>query len=207
MTGMRRSTVALAVMLAGMAAGGAACRLRRPDVIAARMIEPQLIEPASQSPTSATSQGKGAVDAVPVRLLETQARSHIGRRLLHQAPDGELVEDAVWRWSSSPPRYLDSALRIAFASSPDVQLVDSGSAAAMSVTLIAWHLETADTVQLVGAVELVVTTADRVVQAHMIRRSEPVSSELPGNLAVAAGRLLQTLASASVARAAQQSGR
>ena len=85
--------------------------------------------------------------------------------------------------------------------------VDSGNAEAMSVTLITWHLETADSVQLVGAVELVVTTADRVVQAHVIRRSEPVSSELPGNLAAAAGRLLQTLASASVARAAQPSGR
>ena len=41
----------------------------------------------------------------------------------------------------------------------------------------------------------------------MIRRSEPVTSELPGNLAAAAGRLLQALASASVSRAAQQSGR
>ena len=207
MTRVHRSTIALAVSLAGVGAGGSACQLRRPDVIAARMIEPQLIEPASQPPTSATSKGNGAVGVVPVRLLETQARSHIGRRLLHQAPDGELVEDAVWRWSSAPPRYLDSALRIAFASSPGVQLVDSGNAEAMSVTLITWHLETADSVQLVGAVELVVTTADRVVQAHVIRRSEPVSSELPGNLAAAAGRLLQTLASASVARAAQQSGR
>jgi hypothetical protein len=207
MTRVQRSTIALTVVLAGVGAGGSACQLRRPDVIAARMIEPQLIEPASPSPTSATSQGKGAADAVPVRLLETQARSHIGRRLLHQAPDGELVEDAVWRWSSSPPRYLDSALRIAFASTPGVQLVDSGSAEAMSVTLITWHLETADSVQLVGAVELVVTTADRVVQAHVIRRSEPVSSELPGNLAAAAGRLLQTLASASLEQAARPTGR
>ena len=207
MTRAHRSTIALAVILAGVGAGGSACQLRRPDVIAARMIEPQLIEPASQPPTSATSQGTVPSAPCPVRLLETQARSHIGRRLLHQAPDGELVEDAVWRWSSAPPRYLDSALRLAFASSPGVQLVDSGSAEAMSVTLITWHLETADSVQLVGAVELVVTTADRVVQSHVIRRSEPVSSELPGNLAAAAGRLLQTLASASVARAAQQSGR
>ena len=107
---------------------------------------------------------------LPVRLLETQARAHIGRRLLHQEPDGELVEDAVWRWSSAPARYLDSALRLAFASSPDVQLVDSGTATAMSVTLITWHLETADSVQLVGAVELVITNTDRAVQTHVIRR-------------------------------------
>jgi len=206
MTRGYRSTIALAVLLAAVGAGGSACRLRRPDVIAARMIEPQLIEPASQPSTSATRLGNGGAEAVPIRLLETQARSHIGRRLLHQAPDGELVEDAVWRWSSAPPRYLDSALHLAFASSPDVLLVDSGDAEAMSVTLITWHLETASSVQLVGAVEVVVTTADRIVQSHLIRRSEPVSSELPGNLAAAAGRLLQTLASASVERAAQ-SGR
>lgn len=206
MTRGYRSTIALAVLLAAVGAGGSACRLRRPDVIAARMIEPQLIEPANQPSTSATRLGNGGAEAVQIRLLETQARSHIGRRLLHQAPDGELVEDAVWRWSSAPPRYLDSALHLAFASSPDVLLVDSGDAEAMSVTLITWHLETASSVQLVGAVEVVVTTADRIVQSHLIRRSEPVSSELPGNLAAAAGRLLQTLASASVERAAQ-SGR
>jgi hypothetical protein len=110
-------------------------------VIGARMIEPRLIDPAGQSSsTPVTSEGKGTGDAVPVRLLETQAR---------------------------------------------------------------WHLETADSVQLVGAVELVITNTDRAVQTHVIRGSESVSSELPGNLAVAAGRLLQTLASASLARASQ----
>lgn len=205
MTRVQRSTIALLVLLAG--AGGSACQLKRPDVIAARMIEPQLVEPALQPSTPVARPGNGAAEAVAIRLMETQARSHIGRRLLHQAPDGELIEDAVWRWSSAPPRYLDSALHLAFASRPDVQLVDSGDAVAMSVTLITWHLETASSVQLVGAVEVVVTTEDRVVQSHLIRRSEPVSSELPGNLAAAAGRLLQTLASASLEQAAQHKGR
>jgi hypothetical protein len=204
MTRVQRSTIALLVLLGGV--GGLACQLKRPDVIGARMIEPQLVEPLQPS-TPAARQGNAGGEALPIRLLETQSRSHIGRRLLHQAPDGELVEDAVWRWSSAPPRYLDSALRLAFASTPNVQLVDSGDAEAMSVTLITWHLETASSVQLVGAVEVVVTTADRVVQSHLIRRTEPVSSELPGNLAAAAGRLLQMLASASVERAAQQAGR
>jgi hypothetical protein len=50
--------------------------------------------------------------AAPIRLLDTQARGHIGRRLLHQRPDGELIEDPVWRWSSAPDRYLDTALRL-----------------------------------------------------------------------------------------------
>ena len=45
--------------------------------------------------------------------------------------------------------------------------------------------------------------ADRMVRTQMIRRSEPVSTELPGNLAAAAGRLLQSLAAESRARAIQ----
>jgi hypothetical protein len=156
-------------------------------------------------PLASSKQGPTAADAIPVRLLETQARAHIGRRLLHQEVDGELVEDAVWLWSSAPARYLDSALRVTFASSPDVRLVDSGNATAIAVTLIAWHVESADSVRLVGAVELVMTSADRTVQAHVIHGSEPISSELPGNLAAAAGRLLQTLVSDSLMRATQVS--
>jgi hypothetical protein len=199
-----RSMTALLVILG--CAGASACQLKRPDVIPARMIEPRFVDPAGQTPSPSTSasspQGNHAADAMPVRLLETQARTHIGRRLLHQEADGELVEDAVWRWSSAPARYLDSALRLAFATRPDVRLVDSGNATAMAVTLIAWHLESAGSARLVGAVELVITSTDRSVQAQVIRGSEPVSAEL----ADAAGRLLQTLASSSLARATQMSG-
>ena len=65
--------------------GGMACQLRRPETIPSRMIEPQLVEPAKT--------GTSGPDAAPLRLLETQARGHIGRRVLHQQPDGELTED------------------------------------------------------------------------------------------------------------------
>ena len=201
MTRHRCSTIALLVTLAG--AGGSACQLKRPDVIPARMIEPRLVDPVSQPPSPSQPP---AADAIPLRLAETQARGHIGRRLLHQEADGELVEDAAWRWASAPARYLDSALRLAFASSPDVRLVDSGSASAMGVTLVAWHLESKGGLHLVGVVELVVTLTDQTVYAQVIRGSEPVSGEPPGDLAAAAGRLLQTLASQSVTRAAQETG-
>jgi hypothetical protein len=196
MTRFQRSATALLVVLG--CAGGAGCRLKRPEVIPARMIEPQLVD---LEPLASARPGPTAANAIPVRLLETQARAHIGRSLLRQQADGELVEDAVWRWSSAPTRYLDSALRVAFASSPDVRLVDSGNATAIAVTLIAWHLESATSVHLVGAVELVMTSTDRTVRAQVIRGSEPVSSELPGNLAAAAGHLLQKLASDSLTQA------
>jgi hypothetical protein len=162
------------------------------------MLEPQLLEPA---PSASAGQPRSSA-ATPIRLLDTQARSHIGRALLHQRAGGELSEDSIWRWSSTPDRYLDSALRLALASSPDVRLVDAGNAPAMAVTLLVWQLESAGT-QLVGAVELSVTAADRSVRTQMIRRSEPVSAELPGNLAAAAGRLLQGLASESLAQGIQ----
>src|SRR5690349_16337720 len=92
-----RSGVYLLVTIAGLV--GVACQLRRPATTAARMIEPQLLEPEL---SDAAGQVTKAPNAAPVRLLDTQARGHIGRRLLHQQPDGELTEDSVWRWSSAP---------------------------------------------------------------------------------------------------------
>jgi phage terminase large subunit-like protein len=203
----RPQSTAMALLWLLACGGGLGCQLKRPDVIPIRMIEPLLIEPVSQlTPASSSNSDHRAAEVVAVRLLETQSRDHIGRRLLHQEANGELVEDPAWRWSSAPARYLDSALRIAFESTPRVRLVDSGTVVAMAVTLTAWHLESTDRVRLVGAVELVVTGSDRTVHDHVIRSSEPVSSELPGDLAAAAGRLLQRLASASLTRVIQGAG-
>jgi hypothetical protein len=112
----------------------AAC-LRRPTTTPSHMLEPQLLEP--QLPQPATQVTK-APNATPVRLLDTQARGHIGRRVLHQQPNGELTEDAVWRWSSAPDRYLDTALRFELASSPDLRLVDTGREPALAATLLIW---------------------------------------------------------------------
>ena len=155
------------------------------------MIEPQLLEPPAEPARQVTK----APNATPVRLLDTQARGHIGRRVLHQQPGGELTEDSVWRWSSAPDRYLDTALRLELASSPDVRLVDVGRAPALAATLLVWQLESAGGTRLVGAVEFQVTGTDRVVHTQVVRASEPVSAELPGDLAAVAGRLLRRLAS------------
>jgi hypothetical protein len=165
------------------------------------MLEPLLVEPTS--PTASSVQPRSSASTVSLRLLDTQARGHIGHRLLHQLAGGELTEDPVWRWSSMPDRYLDSALRLALASNADVRLVDTANAHAMAVTLLVWQLESGGSTHLVGAVELSATAADRTVRTQLIRKSEPVSAELPGNLAAAAGRLLQSLASESLARAIQ----
>ena len=177
---------------------GVGCRLRRPETTPSRMIEPQLLEPQPSEPASQVTK---APNATPVRLLDTQSRAHIGRRLLRQQPDGELTEDPVWRWSSAPDRYLDTALHFAVASSRDMRLVDSGSAPALGATLLVWDLESGGT-RLVGAAEFQITGTDRVVDTQVVRSSEPVSAELPGDLAAAAGRLLRHLASEGL-RAAQ----
>ena len=125
---MRRPQSAARALLWLLACGGGlGCQLKRPDVTPARMIEPLLIEPVSPPmPASSANPDHRAAELLAVRLLETQARDHIGRRVLHQEANGELVEDAAWRWSSAPARYLDSALRLAFESTPGVRLVDSG---------------------------------------------------------------------------------
>ena len=155
------------------------------------MIEPQLVEPRA----AGTGERREPRNATPVRLLDTQSRGHIGRRVLHQQPNGELTEDPVWRWSSAPDRYLDTALRLELESRPDLRLVDSGSALTLGVTLLAWHVESAGSARLVGAIELVSMDTDRVVHTRVVRLSEPVSQAFPGDLAVAAGRLLKGLAS------------
>jgi len=156
------------------------------------MIEPQLLRP--ELPDSAKQVTKTA-NAVSVHLLDTQARGHISRRVLHQQANGELTQDSVWWWSSAPDRYLDTALRLEAASRPDMRLVDAGRAPGLAATLLVWDLESEGGTRLVGAVEFQITGTDRVLQTRVVRASEPVSATLPGDLAAAAGRLLRHFAS------------
>jgi hypothetical protein len=160
------------------------------------MIEPQLVEPGGVA--------ADAPNATSVRLLETQGRGHIGRRVLHQQAGGEVTEDPIWLWASTPDRYLDSAVRYAIGSSPDVRLVDVSSAPSLAVTLVAWQIEAAPSPRLVGAVEIQVTTMDRAVHSEIIRAEESIAPDLPGDLAAAAGRLLGRLATSCLSRVMRQ---
>ena len=192
-----RSRFGLIVLLVVVCLGGG-CRLRlqRPETVPARMVEPRLVEPAGMV--------ADAPNATSVRLLETQGRGHIGRRVLHQQPDGEVTEDPVWLWTSTPDRYLDSALRFAIASSPGIRLVDVGNAPSLAVTLVAWQLEGGASTRLVGAVEIQVTTTDRAIHWEVVRAEEPIAADLPGDLAAAAGRLLGRLATECLSRVMRQ---
>jgi hypothetical protein len=120
--------------------------------------------------------------------------------VLHQQPDGEVTEDPVWLWTSTPDRYLDSALRLAIASSPDIRLVDASGTTSLAVTVLAWQLESGASERLIGAVEVELTRTDRTIQSEIIRAEEPVGADLPGDLSAAAGRLLGRLASDCLAR-------
>ena len=171
--------------------GGFACQLRRPHTIPSRMIEPQVLDSGlSEPPKQATK----APNAASVRLLDTQARGHIGRRVLHQQQNGELTQDSVWWWSSAPNRYLDTALRLEVASRPDVRIVDGERAPDLAATLLVWDLESQEGPRFVGVVEFQIRGVDGVLDTHVVRASEPVSTELPGDLAVVTGRLLRRFA-------------
>ena len=194
---IRRSRYGMLVVLAvACLGGGCSVRIERPDTVPARMIEPRLVEPGGVA--------ADAPNATSVRLLETQGRAHIGRRVLHQQPGGEVTEDPVWLWASIPDRYLDSAVRYAIASSPDIRLVDLGSAPSLAVTLVVWQIEAAPSPRLVGAVEVQVATTDRAVHSEIIRAEEPIAADLPGDLAAAAGRLLGRLATDCLSRVMRQ---
>lgn len=194
---------ALGLLLSMACLAGVACHLRRPVTVAGRMIEPQVLESRLPDQSAPAGQRARVLNTAPVRLLDTQARAHIGRRVLHQQPGGELTEDAVWRWSSAPDRYLDTAIRIELASRPDLRLVDGGGAITVAATLLEWDLDSAPEMKLVGAVEFQVTGSDRIIQTHVVRASERVSADLPGDLAVASGRLLRRLASEGLQRATE----
>lgn len=180
--------------------GGTAC-LKRPSTPPPRMLEPQLIGPQTSAPPMQATKN---ANATPVRLLDTESRGHIGRRLLRQQPNGELTQDAVWLWSSAPDQYLDTALRLELASRPDVRLVDSADVPELGATLLEWNLASGSDTRLVGAVQFQVTDRNRVVHTQVVRASEPVSGELPGNLADAAGRLLRHMASEGIAGVASE---
>jgi len=65
----------------------------------------------------------------------------------------------------------------------------------LAATLLVWDLESGGGTGLVGAVEFQITRMDRELRTKVVRASEPVSAELPGDLAAAAGRLLRRLSS------------
>lgn len=179
---------------------GAACRLRPPDLEPPRMIEPDVHQTRVTPAGAAGTAGSGAT--FDLRLTDTHARGHIGRRLLHRAPGGELLEDEIWRWSSAPDRYLDSTLRLAFADQPSLRLVDAAGVPAISVTLVEWYLDPAVGGQLVGAVELQLDDNRRGVRTELIRGQEALTAgDMPGDLSAAAGRLLWRLALESIGRA------
>ena len=69
---------------------------------------------------------------------------------------------------------------------------------------MAWQIEAAPSPRLVGAVEIQVTTTDRVVHSEIIRAEEPIAADLPGDLAAAAGRLLGRLATDCLSVAMRQ---
>jgi len=168
------------------------CQLHRPATTPSRTLEPPVLEPqlAEQPVIVAKSP-----NALSIRLLATESRGDIGRRVLHRHPDGELIEDPVWRWSTPPARYLDTALHSEVASSSKLRLVAASDAPALAAYLLAWNLESSGGTRLVGAVEFEMTDADRVIHTQMVHGSEAVSAELPGDLAAAAGRLMHRLAS------------
>ena len=85
-----------------------------------------------------------------------------------------------------------------------MRLVDTGRAPAVAATLLIWDLEAQGEARLVGAVEFQVTNTDRVVYTRVVRDSEMVSADLPGDLANAAGRLLHRLASQGLALIADE---
>ena len=118
----------------------------------------------------------------------------IGRAMLHQESNGELVGDRVWFWSSRPEQFLNTAIQLEAERNPDVRFVDSARIPTLAPMLLVWDIESNGT-QLVGVVQFQLTGTDGAVTTKVVRGSEQISGDLPANLAEASGRLLHRLAS------------
>ena len=63
-----------------------------------------------------------------------------------------------------------------------------------------WQIEASPSPRLVGAVEFQATTTDGSVHSEIVRAEEPITEDLPGDVAAAAGRLLGRLATDCLSR-------
>ncbi len=153
------------------------------------MLDPRL-------PTEEAEPVQTAVDAIRVRLLDTQSTSAVRFSILHRSAIGELREDPIWSWSTAPDRIFDRALHLAAAADADIEIVDRSDVPAVAATLVSLHLESdvGQAPQIVGVVELRVIYSKRIVHAVVLDARGTVSAELPGNLADATGRMLNRLA-------------
>jgi hypothetical protein len=141
------------------------------------------------------------VRTIAVRLVETQARGHIGRRVLHREAGGELTPGSGVALVVRPRPVPGHGA--AGRTGGECRRASRGLGGRVDGwrDALAWHLESAGAGnQLIGAVEVQVTSPDHSVRTDVVRAAEPVSATLPGDLAAAAGRLLQRLASETLAR-------
>jgi hypothetical protein len=157
--------------------GGTACRLRPPQTTPVRMIEPLLVEPPMQE--------RALLEPNPSGCWTPSTRTHRSSCASPTA-DGELVEDAIWRWSSAPIGIWTRRCISHWRRAPTYVMSMLPTPQPFRSLCWAWHLESAGETRLVGAIELQLTTNDRVVHTHVVRDSESVSAELPGDLAAAA---------------------
>jgi hypothetical protein len=177
--------------------GATGCRLRRPDAVAIRTIEPQLLEPQIEKPEQVTKAPTRRPDLVLVN-----AQGNMGRHVVRQQANGELITDPVWRWSAP----LSGIWTWRYACNwKQARMRLVGQAVPQPwPRLSSWNLESREGTQLVGAVEFQVTWTDRAVNTQLVRDSEPVLAEKPGDLPLAAGRLLRRLASRGLTLAASK---
>ena len=123
---------ALATLILSIA--GCQLTLKRPDVVPGRTIEPELVEPSARPGRTA--------DAIAVRLVETQARGHIGRRVLHReagaSSPGSASGVAVVVRPRPVPGHGAARRTGGECRRASRRLADAST---VGVTLLAWHLE------------------------------------------------------------------
>jgi hypothetical protein len=132
-----------------------------------------------------------------------RSSDQIGYSILRRTAAGELRQDPEWSWSARPHTYLGTALYQAAAADPSIRFADSSDAFGLRAIFLSCYLEEMGEGQrLLASVELRVTGPDQAVSSQVLTAEEPVSGELPGNLAEAMGRVIRRLATDALAAVA-----
>lgn len=149
---------------------------------------PVVIEPAPAA-SAAAKTGK----ATPVRLGTGAATDLLRLEVLHYTATGEVRRDDAQRWSDAPAAILRRRLESS-AAACGVALQDRSDLPLLEVVVERFGIAGSDTLQLVATAHLRCRLADGTIRIAAIDAAQPLAAASTGDLATAAGALLDQLA-------------
>ncbi|MDA3961364.1 MAG: ABC-type transport auxiliary lipoprotein family protein [Planctomycetota bacterium] len=120
-----------------------------------------------------------SADARVVRIARVDAREHLRHAVLTRSQDGELIPDPVWRWSTTPDRYLAEFLPLIASSLSEVRVEETIEATELRITLTAFDLVPGDQPQVNAAALVTTISPAGSSETHRVSVSLPAPEAKP----------------------------